>query len=192
MCTMALKEVVKIYSLRRGQVYCCLLDASKTFDWVRFDKLFQMLLQRNLPARIIRLLLDMYSRQRNRTVWEGCFSQQFPSANGVRQGGVLSPIFCLLCMWTLCWADSKVAVLVALLVTNILAQCVMPMISHYWLLLSPHWNQWSKYVKNLAKSSISPLMQVKPLVYTFLGNDVIVKIHPHYMWMTKPCPGLKA
>ena len=60
MCTMALKEVVKYYSLRRGQVYCCLLDASKAFDKVRFDKLFQMLLQRNLPACILRLLLDMY------------------------------------------------------------------------------------------------------------------------------------
>ena len=101
MCTMALKEVVKYYSLRRGQVYCCLLDASKAFDRVRFDKLFQMLLQRNLPVCIIRLLLDMYTRQRNRTVWEGCFSQQFPSANGVRQGGVLSPILFIVYVDTL-------------------------------------------------------------------------------------------
>ena len=31
-------------------------------------------------------------------------------------------LYCLLCMWTLCWAHSKVAFLVALLVTNILAQ----------------------------------------------------------------------
>ena len=92
MCTMALKAVVKYYSLRGGKVYCCLLDASKAFDSVRFEELFQMLLQRNLPACIIRLLLDMYSRQRNRTVLEGCFSQQFPSANGVRQCGVLLPI----------------------------------------------------------------------------------------------------
>ena len=101
MCTMALKEVVKYYSLRRGQVYCCVLDASNAFDRVRFDKLFQMLLQRNLPACIIRLLLDMYSRQRNRTVWEGRFSQQFPSANGVRQGGVLSPILFIVYVDTL-------------------------------------------------------------------------------------------
>ena len=87
-------------------------------------------------------------------------------------------IYCLLCIWTLCLADSKVAVLVALLATNILAQCVMPMISHHWLLLSPHWNEWSKYVKNWQR--IWSLMQVKPLVYTFLGNVVIVKIHPQY------------
>ena len=50
----------------------------------------------------------------------------------------------------------------------------------------------SKYVKKLTKGLISPLMQVKPFVYIFLGNDVIVKIHPHYIWMTKPCPGWKA
>ena len=43
-CTMALKAVVKYYSLWGGQVYCCLLDTSKVFDRVRFDKLFQMLL----------------------------------------------------------------------------------------------------------------------------------------------------
>ena len=191
MCTMALKEVVKYYSLRRGQVYCCLLDASKAFDRVRFDKLFQMLLQRNLPGCIIRLLLDMYSRQRNRTVWEGRFSQQFPSANGVRQGGVLSPILFIVYVDTLL-SRLESSGFGSFVGDEYLAPCVMPMISHYWLLLSPHWNQWSKYVKNLAKSSISPLMQVKPFVYTFLGNDVIVKIHPHYIWMTKPCPGLKA
>ena len=40
MCTLTLKEVVKYYTSRQGQVYCCLLDASKAFDRVRFDKLF--------------------------------------------------------------------------------------------------------------------------------------------------------
>ena len=100
-------------------------------------------------------------------------------------------LYCLLCMWTLCCADSKVEVWVAFLVTNILVQCVMLMISHYWLQLLPHWNQWSQYVKNLVKNLISLPMQVKPFVYTFLGNNVILKIHPNYIWMTKPCPGIK-
>ena len=54
MSTKTLKEVVKYYSLRIGQGYCCLLDASKAFDRVRFDKLFQILLQRNLPAELYR------------------------------------------------------------------------------------------------------------------------------------------
>ena len=92
MCTLALKEVAKYYTSRRGRVYCCLLDATKAFDWVRFDKLFEILIERNVPACIIRILIDMYTRQTVRTVWEGCVSDEFSANNGVRQGGVLSPV----------------------------------------------------------------------------------------------------
>ena len=92
MCTLALKEVSKYYIARRGQVFCCLLDASKAFDRVRYDKLFNVLLERKLPAAIVRFLIDQYSRQKVRTVWEGFHSDTFETSNGVRQGGVLSPI----------------------------------------------------------------------------------------------------
>ena len=92
MCTLALKEVAKYYTSRRGRVYCCLLDATKAFDRVRFDTLFEILIERNVPACIIRILIDMYTRQTVRTVWEGCVSEEFSANNGVRQGGVLSPV----------------------------------------------------------------------------------------------------
>ena len=77
MCTLALKEVAKYYTSRSGQVYCCLLDATKAFDHVRFDKLFEILIERNVPVYIVRILIDMYTRQRVRTMWEGCFSEKF-------------------------------------------------------------------------------------------------------------------
>ena len=92
MCTLVLKEVAKYYTSRRGRVYCCLLDATKAFDWVRFDKLFEILIERNVPACIIRILIDMYTRQTVRTVWEDCFSDEFSANNGVRQGGVQLPV----------------------------------------------------------------------------------------------------
>ena len=92
MCTLALKEVVKYYTSRKGQVYCCLLDATKAFDRVRFDKLFSILQTRGLPNGVIRLLMDMYRRQKVRTTWGGSHSSTFTTINGVRQGGVLSPI----------------------------------------------------------------------------------------------------
>ena len=41
---------------------------------------------------MMRLLIDMYQRQRVRTIWNGEVSDFFSSSNGVRQGGVLSPI----------------------------------------------------------------------------------------------------
>ena len=92
MCSLALKEVVNYYNSRGGEVYCCLIDATKAFDRVRFDKLFQLLLDRNIPKCIIRLLIDMYVRQRVRTSWGCTLSSSFSVINGVRQGGVLSPV----------------------------------------------------------------------------------------------------
>ena len=92
MCTLALKEVAKYYTSRRGRVYCCLLDATKAFDRVRFEKLFEIHIERNVPACIIRIHIDMYTRQTVRTVWEGCVSVEFSANNGVRQEGVLSPV----------------------------------------------------------------------------------------------------
>ena len=64
MCTLTLKEVVKYYINHRGQVYCCFIDATKAFERVRFDKLFDILLERGLPFCIVRLIIDMYQRQK--------------------------------------------------------------------------------------------------------------------------------
>ena len=91
-CTLTLKEVVKYYNMRNTNVYCALVDASKAFDRVRFDKMFELLIKRKIPIVIIRLLYDLYVRQRVRTSWGGVFSEYFTTCNGVRQGGVLSPI----------------------------------------------------------------------------------------------------
>ena len=100
MCTMALKEVVNCYSLRRGQVYCCLLDASKAFDRVRFDNSSKCFCKETyLPVSSVYYLI--YRVGKDCTVWEGCFSQQFPSANGVRQSGVLLPILFIIYVDTL-------------------------------------------------------------------------------------------
>ena len=92
MCTLSLKEVARYYTARQGQVYCCMIDATKAFDRIRYDKLFTILIQRGMPMCIIRLLIDMYKRQRVRTTWDGDMSNQFNTTNGVRQGGVLSPL----------------------------------------------------------------------------------------------------
>ena len=92
MCTLTLKEVAKYYTARRGDVYCCLIDATKAFDRIRFDKLFTILINRGMPMCIIRLIIDMYQRQKVRTTWNGSMSGAFGTTNGVRQGGVLSPM----------------------------------------------------------------------------------------------------
>ena len=96
MCTSILKEVCNYYKSKGSEVFITLLDATKAFDRVHYGKLFKLLEKRNIPALVRRLLLDMYTRQRMKTTWNGALSDSFGTTNGVKQGGILSPIlFCL-------------------------------------------------------------------------------------------------
>ena len=96
MCSTVLKETINYYLNNGSEVYTCFIDATKAFDRVRHDKLFQLLIDRNIPALALRAMLDLYQRQLLRTVWKGCVSQSFTSSNGIRQGGIISPLlFCI-------------------------------------------------------------------------------------------------
>ena len=92
LCTGLLKNVIHTYMVNDSQVYGCFLDASKAFDRVNYVLLFEKLLQRNLPPAIVRLLLSWYSSQQLKVRWCNDLSDPFSTSNGVRQGGVLSPI----------------------------------------------------------------------------------------------------
>ncbi len=66
------------------------------FDHIRYDKLFQILIDRQMPALAVRSMLDLYQRQVVRTVWKGHMSRDFGTINGIHQGGIISPIlFCV-------------------------------------------------------------------------------------------------
>ena len=92
LCTGLLKNVIHKYLNNDTHVFGCFLDASKAFDRVDHALLFEKLLDRNLPPVITRLLLSWYSSQQLKVRWSHNFSDPFPTTNGVRQGGVLSPI----------------------------------------------------------------------------------------------------
>ena len=92
MCSLVLKEVINYYLNNNSEVYGCFIDASKAFDRVRHDKLFEVLKDRGLPPIIIRMMLDLYQRQNVRTVWQKEFSSCFKTMNSIRQGGVISPV----------------------------------------------------------------------------------------------------
>ena len=67
-----MKEVVSCYNGRNTNA--CLLDATKAFDCVRYDKLFELLLKKDMPGTVIRLLLDSYTRQYAYVRWNNCMS----------------------------------------------------------------------------------------------------------------------
>ena len=96
MCTTVLKEVCSYYVSNNSDVYICLLDASKAFDRVHYGKIFNLLKLRKIPVLVRRLLLDMYTRQSIKAAWNSKLSESFGVKNGVKQGGILSPIiFCI-------------------------------------------------------------------------------------------------
>ena len=72
------------------------LDASKAFDSIRYCKLFRLLISRQVPSPIIRILISLYTGNCVRVQWGGIVSEYFLACNGVKQGGVLSSVlFCL-------------------------------------------------------------------------------------------------
>ena len=82
-----------------------MLGASKAFDRVHFGTLFSLLLKRNLPLGIVRLLLDSYTHQQACTVLDRQKSSFFYITNGVKQGGVISPRMFTIYMGILGYAD---------------------------------------------------------------------------------------
>jgi hypothetical protein len=96
MCSMVLKETISYYVSNHSNVFCTFLDASKAFDRVNYIKLFNLLIKRGLPACIIRALINMYTGHLIRISWAGVVSDYFAALNGVKQGGVVSPVlFCI-------------------------------------------------------------------------------------------------
>lgn len=95
-CTFVLNETMQYYTNRGTGVYTMLLDASKAFDRVNYIKLFKLLLKKGCCPLVARFLAMLYTEQNVSVSWQGKRSYAFGVRNGVKQGGVLSPIlFCI-------------------------------------------------------------------------------------------------
>ena len=82
LCSVIYLETLQYYRQNGSQVFSCLLDASKAFEHIHYGKLFNMLFGRNLPAFIIRILFDSYSRQQYRVMWNSCYTDYFSWQRG--------------------------------------------------------------------------------------------------------------
>ena len=92
LCSFNVMETIQYYRSRGSRVISTLLDCSKAFDGVRFHKLFQILVDRGLCPLVVRLLIIMYSNIEAHIKWNDKYSNKFKINNGVKQGGVLSPL----------------------------------------------------------------------------------------------------
>ena len=89
----SLKETINYYSERGSNVFCSFLDASKAFDRLIHSGLFLKLLQRGIPLIFLNIIIYWYSDLQCRVRWGETNGNWFSIAAGVRQGGILSPIF---------------------------------------------------------------------------------------------------
>lgn len=95
-CTMVVKEAIEYYVNNGSPVFCTMLDATKAFDRVQYVKLFNILVDNDMPFVTLRLLLNMYTSHVTQVLWNGLFSSPFLVKNGVKQGGIVSPLlFCV-------------------------------------------------------------------------------------------------
>lgn len=92
-CTFIADEVIQYYLSKNTDVHMMLLDASKAFDCVDYLALFRKLLSRGLCPLAARVVLQMHICQFVRVRWNSGLSCSFSVSNGVKQGGILSPIF---------------------------------------------------------------------------------------------------
>ena len=69
------------------------MDASKAFDRVNHWTLFKKMIDSGMPPIFVRLIVTWYCEQHACVRWGSTLSPKFNVSNGVRQGGILSPLF---------------------------------------------------------------------------------------------------
>ena len=74
-------------------LYCCFIDYIKAFDRVKHNILFEILSERDLNDKDLRLEQDLYFNQHAVIKLDNDLSGEVPIEIGVRQGDVLSPDF---------------------------------------------------------------------------------------------------
>ena len=92
LCVYAQIEFIEYFKRRSNSVYVAFLDASKAFDKINHWILFQKLIARRVPIYLVKLLCFWYQNQSMYIKCGSIFLGKFHVTNGVRQGGVLSPL----------------------------------------------------------------------------------------------------
>ena len=93
MCIFTLKSILDFYVASSSPVYLCYIDSSKALDRVNFWYLFDKLIKRKVPVIFVRFFMVWYCTQEFVVRWGNHLSTAFTTSNGVRQGGILSPLF---------------------------------------------------------------------------------------------------
>ena len=86
------KEVISKYNKENSDVHAALIDMSKAFDRINIHILIKKLGETTLNPVIIDAIYAMYTNSYVNTSFNNVKSDSWKVGNGVRQGGILSPL----------------------------------------------------------------------------------------------------
>lgn len=92
LCVFSLKQIIEFYHGLSSPVYVCFLDAAKAFDRLNHWSLFRKLIDCGIPILFVKLFVFWYRHQLFYVKWGSIYSSHFTSINGIRQGGIISPL----------------------------------------------------------------------------------------------------
>jgi len=85
------RKIVENFTKHGSTVNLCSRDISKAFDVVNHKKLYNKLLDKNVPLKLINILICWYSKMETCVRWGNTLSHSIRLTSGVRQGFVLVP-----------------------------------------------------------------------------------------------------
>ena len=92
LCIYTLKEFIDYYKQRSTTVFVAFLDASKAFDQIKYWLLLKKIFDKGFPTFVIKILAIWYTHQEMYVIWGITTTSSFLVSNGVKQGGILSPM----------------------------------------------------------------------------------------------------
>ena len=80
-CPYLITETINYYINNNFRIFALFLDASKVFDRVTHNKLYMVMISKNVCPLILRLIVIMYNLNNARVKWSGYLSPVFVMRN---------------------------------------------------------------------------------------------------------------
>lgn len=90
--TFTIQEIINKSLLKEKNAYFAFIDLEKAFDTTPRHKIWESLQNRKVDTKLITVIQSLYKYNSNYIVSQGRISEEFTTGQGLRQGGVMSPI----------------------------------------------------------------------------------------------------
>lgn len=93
-----IKQIIEKTRTKNTKVFVAFVDLEKAFDRVSLKTVWESLQRRGIQPKIIRTIQRLYTNNKNYVRKDNMQSETFTVNDGLRQGGVLSPILFIIIM----------------------------------------------------------------------------------------------